>query len=62
MTAFDITFRRTDTDRRKPREVVTGRLLGDPPADLAERRQEAVQRPHQTIRVAGHKLQCRKGW
>lgn len=37
-------FRRTDADRRKPREVVTGRLLGDPPADLSQRRQEAAER------------------
>ncbi len=29
---------------RPARQIVTGRLLGDPPADLAERRAEADRR------------------
>lgn len=34
----DIVFHRNANDRRPPREVVTAKLLGDPPPDLEARR------------------------
>lgn len=33
-----VEFHRTAQDRKPPREVVTAKLLGDPPADLEYRR------------------------
>ncbi|MDB5458130.1 MAG: hypothetical protein JWP92_3715 [Caulobacter sp.] len=32
----DITFRRNDQDRRKPRRILTGELMGDPRPDRIE--------------------------
>ena len=44
MTAYAASFRRTDQDRKPPRRVLTAYLLGDPPADLEERRRAAETR------------------
>lgn len=37
LTGGDISYRRTDRDRQPPREVVTGRLMGDPVPGRLER-------------------------
>ena len=52
---FDLNMRRTDQDRRAPREVVTGRLLGDPAPDRLARA-EALRlkvKPPRELVVAG---------
>jgi len=43
--SHDITFHRTARDRAAPREVVTGRLLGDPrPGRSAQDKLDALKR------------------
>jgi hypothetical protein len=52
---FDLNMRRTDQDRRPPREVVTARILGDPAPDL-QARAEALRlkvKPPCELIVAG---------
>jgi hypothetical protein len=43
-TGGAVAFRRNDNDRKAPRAVVTGALLGDPPSDLEQRRADAAHR------------------
>lgn len=44
MSDSGVSFRRTDQDRKPPRAVVTGKLMGDPPADREAASQAAWER------------------
>lgn len=50
----DPVFRRNAHDNRKPREVVTHLLMGEPPSCLDQRRREAAERRSEPLKLDAH--------